>query len=232
MCGADAHNIPVESRGEGSPPRVRSRRDDRAAARADQRITSACAEQTISLPSRFDLRGDHLRVCGADEFRICASYFLSGSPPRVRSRRDPSVCPLGPGGDHLRVCGADLMASLSSMLALGSPPRVRSRLHTTLPLDMNDGITSACAEQTMWDDCETGSIRDHLRVCGADTLVAIPSPAFTGSPPRVRSRRTAVGGLPQRRRITSACAEQTLRQVRIGYETGDHLRVCGADSFA
>ena len=50
-----------------------------------------------------------------------------------------------------------------------------------------------------------------------------------GSSPRVRSRpfAEALAKLPQG--IISACAEQTLSSFRLRRDTGDHLRVCGAD---
>ena len=71
------------------------------------------------------------------------------------------------------------------------------------------GITSACAEQTLFLSFSCCLSWDHLRVCGADATVSALHSSTLGSPPRVRSRLVhevisfGDGG------ITSACAEQT-----------------------
>ena len=116
------------------------------------------------------------------------------------------------------------------MVRAGSPPRVRSRLTRISTSPLTAGITSACAEQTR-PGCRCPSPPwDHLRVCGADNLVADNVDSLVGSPPRVRSRHR----LPTWSRpfpgITSACAEQTRPWTRPPPARTDHLRVCGADS--
>ena len=50
-----------------------------------------------------------------------------------------------------------------------------------------------------------------------------------GSPPRVRSRPHMHAVRIEQRRITSACAEQTLFLSFSCCLSWDHLRVCGAD---
>ena len=124
----------------------------------------------------------------------------------------------------------------------GSPPRVRSRRGPDADNPGRNRITSACAEQTHWFGITSAcaeqtvtliaihvSIRDHLRVCGADSLVAAGSGSVVGSPPRVRSRRQADPRVHGRQRITSACAEQTSFALGSLMSLWDHLRVCGAD---
>ena len=172
-----------------------------------------------------------------------------GSPPRVRSRLGYIEVGHGVGGitsacaeqtssgslsscvsgDHLRVCGAD--TPVVSILAAGvGPPRgVRSRLDFTYHLVFEDGITSACAEQTSCTSLLNTVSRDHLRVCGADRRDRRPHLCQQGSPPRVRSRlplRVEFGAVVG---ITSACAEQTPSENELGPTSQDHLRVCGAD---
>ena len=122
----------------------------------------------------------------------------------------------------MRKAGADMQA--------GSPPRVRSRHHGQQRRRREGGITSACAEQTCSPRCNRCSTRDHLRVCGADTIMDIDQIMQRGSPPRVRSRLPiplAALGLPG---ITSACAEQTAPSQKGTGMMEDHLRVCGADA--
>ena len=71
---------------------------------------------------------------------------------------------------------------------------------------------------------------DHLRVCGADDLIAANTITGDGSPPRVRSRLRVPRREDRQRRITSACAEQTSSLWRTCFSCWDHLRVCGADA--
>ena len=168
VCGADILLHPYEPHTVGSPPRVRSRLENRIEVTHASGITSACAEQT-GRRDRFGYpSGDHLRVCGADVGIGLMDARGLGSPPRVRSRRVARppyrtemgitsacaeqtatfLCSTCRCRDHLRVCGAD--TSLSRM----SPGR-----------------------------------GDHLRVCGADGIPHVEVRAGQGSPPRVRSRR-------------------------------------------
>ena len=172
---------------------------------------------------------DHLRVCGADFVGAVTFMLSTGSPPRVRSRRQHDDCGgferritsacaeqtmavglfVAGAGDHLRVCGADLFQRLVSV--------------------GYEWITSACAEQTNTPAPEEPVQTDHLRVCGADKLRSPVSRFHQGSPPRVRSRPCALSDDLAGRGITSACAEQTGCPTCKWQDAGDHLRVCGAD---
>ena len=189
-------------------------------------------------------------MCGADVAILLVRESTVGSPPRVRSRRIRVHQLVGLVGitsacaeqtrrssnrptvawDHLRVCGADWQELQQLGLDWGSPPRVRSRLLLPLYSPINRGITSACAEQTSGLRSAWTSGRDHLRVCGADTFALMIVPPMVGSPPRVRSRPSETLHRWWRGRITSACAEQTIRGGGIIRLVWDHLRVCGADS--
>ena len=147
MCGADTYGQNVFFHNDGSSPRVRSRRPCRESSPSSPGIISACAEQTAPTGITASRWTDHLRVCGADAVAITLMVWMTGSSPRVRSRRELE---LGDGTrqriisacaeqtkrcwntqatpkDHLRVCGADLMAALCDPFRLGSSPRVRSR---------------------------------------------------------------------------------------------------------
>ena len=66
VCGADHDTCRPSALLVGSPPRVRSRRGHQPELVADERITSACAEQTRLMTRYLIDGGDHLRVCGAD----------------------------------------------------------------------------------------------------------------------------------------------------------------------
>ena len=86
VCGADEGCERVGVFLEGSPPRVRSRPRQFAGGRGRLGITSACAEQTAISRSACWAAWDHLRVCGADLRLLESMVFVTGSPPRVRSR--------------------------------------------------------------------------------------------------------------------------------------------------
>ena len=127
------------------------------------------------------------------------------------------------------MCGADKSQTRAKELTVGSPPRVRSRHHARPQALRSIGITSACAEQTVVPGVSVMVPTDHLRVCGADMGVTMDDGRSEGSPPRVRSRRTAMARIHRIVRITSACAEQTSTPILSVLEDRDHLRVCGAD---
>ena len=213
------------------------------------RIISACAERTRGLRPGRPIAWDHLRVCGADAVVSHGSICGLGSSPRVRSGPghplDPepypgiiSACaertrttrrPWSRNGDHLRVCGADEVDVEELDRALGSSPRVRSGPGHPHRNRLHRGIISACAERTNAANCASCPTRDHLRVCGADSVTSPTCRRGLGSSPRVRSGRTQ--SQPRRipHGIISACAERT-RACGIGCGTWwDHLRVCGAD---
>ena len=188
MCGADLTPAEREKMREGSSPRVRSRRIHELAEASLVRIISACAEQTSRMATCRPWSTDHLRVCGADEFRRTKETERTGSSPRVRSRLPPSQTSRPSMGiisacaeqthhqapaskshrDHLRVCGADIIGVLERHPDEGSSPRVRSRLRIPPGIHGELGIISACAEQTPPATALRLPAADHLRVCGAD----------------------------------------------------------------
>ena len=252
VCRADTPSILLIDCRLGSPPRVRSRHGEFLPRPQATGITSACAEQTCGMTIIRSIVGDHLRVCGADSVIAIDAMVVPGSPPRVRSRQRAkhysivrggitsacaeqtaiSAVSLGAARDHLRVCGADPGLPATPLTRSGSPPRVRSRPAGDRSGNCPAGITSACAEQTSDIDQALLKAKDHLRVCGADLRRAGPVFAGQGSPPRVRSRRTATSSRRTIQRITSACAEQTASVDVTKNDTKDHLRVCGADFYA
>ena len=177
-------------------------------------------------------------------------HFLPvGSSPRVRSRHRERSRLVHPTGiisacaeqtkavrssqrgfeDHLRVCGADSDVDGNGVPLHGSSPRVRSRRSRRSALVVSPGIISACAEQTLGGCSACRSGRDHLRVCGADTIDGLPLGTLTGSSPRVRSRRCFPPCVGFLNGIISACAEQTNIAAFPVRDNRDHLRVCGAD---
>ena len=249
VCGADLGVSGFQPAVLGSSPRVRSRLSSRKRTAAKSRIISACAEQTDPSSLFNVFPKDHLRVCGADCENRVERPLDSGSSPRVRSRQRRQRSALRLAGiisacaeqtnpfhvkrlsarDHLRVCGADAFQVGAHAPQQGSSPRVRSRHVFHRASGRTLGIISACAEQTRGLTPTTPWSRDHLRVCGADTLVLEKQRATIGSSPRVRSRLPCPVRPERGCGIISACAEQTDRAQPERHEPKDHLRVCGAD---
>ena len=229
VCGADRITGGLGYGITGSPPRVRSRHDHGKPGHVRPRITSACAEQTWRSQAFRRLQGDHLRVCGADlggtAAPSCPSWITSACAEQTATPSATSTA----AWDHLRVCGADGYEPPRIVLEQGSPPRVRSRPRRRGRLVAGHGITSACAEQTQRVVVLVHLVGDHLRVCGADEVGVNPTVSELGSPPRVRSRPVVRFVQVVAEGITSACAEQTSTTCDKGTQTGDHLRVCGAD---
>ena len=127
------------------------------------------------------------------------------------------------------MCGADSWPWNAARSIMGSSPRVRSRQHHTDRAESFRGIISACAEQTDSFRLLSARPRDHLRVCGADSIAVFTDSIRVGSSPRVRSRlRVRLRGSPATR-IISACAEQTMDRQLATIMSRDHLRVCGED---
>ena len=170
MCGADWRNLLHDGMLPGSSPRVRS---GRPRFRHDGRrggIISACAERTAMAGGKMMPRGDHLRVCGADDRAQQSGKEGQGSSPRVRSGPRKVERQVEPGGiisacaertaatwcagsgirDHLRVCGADHGVQWREDFEEGSSPRVRSGHRQLRAADRPAGIISACAERTKY----------------------------------------------------------------------------------
>ena len=74
------------------------------------------------------------------------------------------------------------------------------------------GITPACAGKTMTIEFSVNSVRDHPRMCGKDSTLAITPFVITGSPPHVRERRIMEIMAQSNPRITPACAGKTQMQ--------------------
>ena len=127
------------------------------------------------------------------------------------------------------MCGADRLPLRNANGWVGSSPRVRSGRCGTTPNSSAVGIISACAERTSASHPAQSNPRDHLRVCGADTVDAWVKHPKSGSSPRVRSGPRSCPARSSGSGIISACAERTAPDSCTNPPARDHLRVCGAD---
>ena len=88
-------------------------------------------------------------------------------------------------------------------------------------------ITPACAGKTACKSVPDAYNQDHPRVCGENTIKSLISPKKSGSPPRVRGKRSEDHRPSETLGITPACAGKTFLLVCRQPEEQDHPRVCG-----
>ena len=155
---------------------------------------------------------------------------LMGSPPRVRGtvlsdakkREMGRITPACAGNsesreipgvaveDHPRVCGEQTQIIKITRGIQGSPPRVRGTGPGFLRYGRDEGITPACAGNRPRLFCFLRAIRDHPRVCGEQDLMNILLLCKIGSPPRVRGTAPPRPAGTGRKRITPACAGNSI----------------------
>ena len=103
----------------------------------------------------------------------------------------------------------------------------------TMYLTYSDGgITPADAGKTNRHKCRVHSSEDHPRGCGENVVCNLNRPCITGSPPRMRGKRSGMGLGLCITRITPADAGKTYLQAIIFCVTWDHPRGCGENSGA
>ena len=235
----------------GSPPRVRGTDLYATDATLNNGITPACAGNSVSIFSLALFIKDHPRVCGE---QLTAYYILSlitGSPPRVRgtaaspvvtvptSRITPACAgnriflalALYVFGDHPRVCGEQKIQPVLLALQIGSPPRVRGTDLYATDATLNNGITPACAGNSVSIFSLALFIKDHPRVCGEQLTAYYILSLITGSPPRVRGTAASPVVTVPTSRITPACAGNSHPLCQRHTQDQDHPRVCGEQSL-
>ena len=87
-CGEKNSPVSMFSTPTGSPPRMRGKAAQMAAAQAAWRITPAHAGKRSSRPKGWALMGDHPRACGEKSTATVSFVILLGSPPRMRGKVD------------------------------------------------------------------------------------------------------------------------------------------------
>ena len=165
MCGEQAITPSSIGAQPGSPPRVRGTEPDGDRPKRPERITPACAGNSINLLSRLYVNQDHPRVCGEQKGSPSWPYTYMGSPPRVRGTvggigkipLQEGITPACAGNsplyekdlprsrDHPRVCGEQAAYLLEELGRKGSPPRVRGTDTSIYDTMTQQRITPACA---------------------------------------------------------------------------------------
>ena len=235
VCGENALDARACPQCVGSPPRVRGKPDATPYRSESDRITPACAGKTGAEGGRAGGGEDHPRVCGENQDRPLPLPAREGSPPRVRGKRAWQECiddsyritpacagktiseTLGRDAkeDHPRVCGENKAEDFLINRKAGSPPRVRGKRFVVPLKSMFFRITPACAGKTYKRGGVELPSEDHPRVCGENQILCLRHTIGTGSPPRVRGKRSGCSGRVSQWGITPACAGKTLRKWRI-----------------
>ena len=84
------------------------------------------------------------------------------------------------------MCGEQVPLMIERAIMAGSPPRVRGTVMVRVLEPSNQGITPACAGNSIWGVENYDHEGDHPRVCGEQTAASGGNSCHCGSPPRVR----------------------------------------------
>ena len=186
VCGGRFFMSRIASATSGSSPRVRGTLVGRNQRRAAARIIPACAGDAYPARDPAEKPPDHPRVCGGRSAATSETAPITGSSPRVRGTRLPSlaaalcgrIIPACAGdalsaptvtmlmADHPRVCGGRQVAFGHGDGKRGSSPRVRGTPGRVRPRRRQARIIPACAGDARVDSITVEASGDHPRVCG------------------------------------------------------------------
>ena len=91
-CGENAGISEWHERQQGSPPRMRGKRDISQTMPASSRITPAHAGKTQAVREGPNRSRDHPRACGENRSKLHKYRLNQGSPPRMRGKQAKQVC--------------------------------------------------------------------------------------------------------------------------------------------
>ena len=170
----------------GSPPLARGILCDNAHINKVDRITPACAGNTASGRTARIPYLDHPRLRGEYGDMSCNPQVVMGSPPLARGipprlqklRINKGITPACAGNtgcllspqsyrrDHPRLRGEYANTNVSMMGETGSPPLARGIPKTGDAVDLKQGITPACAGNTVELNIIDSLSKDHPRLRG------------------------------------------------------------------
>ena len=159
---------------------------------------------------------------------------MSGSPPPMRGKVKPFLCPLCHKGitpayagkslftfrkvmrlrDHPRLCGEKYSVYFLPLYGIGSPPPMRGKVLLLHILSGHLGITPAYAGKSDPQTRSSTRSRDHPRLCGEKAVFRFSVEICLGSPPPMRGKVDRDFHISVCFRITPAYAGK--RRVRYG----------------
>ncbi|EFW09849.1 hypothetical protein HMPREF9005_1173 [Actinomyces sp. oral taxon 178 str. F0338] len=205
VCGHGA------SAPRGSSPRVRGKRRRYRLGRRSTRLIPARAGKTYRVPFEMWATRAHPRACGENA--------LSRAIPAVR-------------GAHPRACGENARVPMGAVTCAGSSPRVRGKRSSWFGGRGPPGLIPARAGKTGRQQECTRRRTAHPRACGENLSVRIPTPARSGSSPRVRGKLEGVAGEPQPGGLIPARAGKTFFTDAEDGVAGAHPRACGENTYS
>ena len=212
-CGANWAKSLSRCRRCGSSPRMRGKHILAEDSSTVMRIIPAHAGQTSFGWPVMRWPPDHPRACGANLSARYPDAVVLGSSPRMRgkqstcawSRLQRRIIPAHAGQthtrcrrrpqapDHPRACGANTSSTERVYPAAGSSPRMRGKRQGSATGRPNERIIPAHAGQTSTQLKNEFYSADHPRACGANPDSSWTRRSPSGSSPRMRGKRRAVG---------------------------------------
>ena len=133
------------------------------------------------------------------------------------------------GWKYLRVRGEELSTSRIFTAASEIPPRARRRALGVTPEESTNGNTSACAEKSSQNACDSHGQWKYLRVRGEEKGADKLGTAGKEIPPRARRRVYHRVDSYEFVGNTSACAEKRLLRCPLVWMRWKYLRVRGEE---
>ena len=209
---------------------MRGKHAPSASENARKRITPADAGKTIHHKSVLRQCRDHPRGCGENLAWGYIEYAHSGSPPRMRGKRNyhpyrmglDRITPADAGkttthgtlneqdGDHPRGCGENGTVLHATIADTGSPPRMRGKLSSSISAQYSVRITPADAGKTGGNNLCFMAWEDHPRGCGENISEDLQVLHKPGSPPRMRGKPELQAFTAKPKGITPADAGKTI----------------------
>ena len=237
------HNLRVQ----GSPPRMRGKRQRVNLRKHRLGITPAHAGKTTEGSWISTAKRDHPRACGENSKAGELTVKVKGSPPRMRGKQrrvvlqyeDRGITPAHAGKtgtrlkslrrrwDHPRACGENRHRAGAASRTAGSPPRMRGKQQKEVYEALKEGITPAHAGKTIVSRLFFNSMRDHPRACGENPEQIHIQLHRKGSPPRMRGKRATCKDDRLIEGITPAHAGKTFSNLSLILASWDHPRACG-----
>ena len=247
VCGENRHTNCVAGPRFGSSPRVRGKQGGAHGGHALNGLIPACAGKTAVAATASSAHRAHPRACGENARDLDLHYSLQGSSPRVRGKSEHlegadqrgRLIPARAGktsaawavdrspGAHPRACGENQDPSPGAPGARGSSPRVRGKPGPGPRQGEHRGLIPARAGKTA-RFCEVVDGRSaHPRACGENHASAAAWPAWRGSSPRVRGKRSTCSCPPAGRGLIPARAGKTPASPSAAWRRSAHPRACG-----
>ena len=191
----------------GSPPPMRGKARQSAAAALSGRITPAYAGKSIQLLSYGQEGWDHPRLCGEKIILCTPKNKKVGSPPPMRGKELDKLEFGVDARDHPRLCGEKWAFVLRVQLA--------------------QRITPAYAGKSGKLKKQGKFRQDHPRLCGEKPVLGFCILRPSGSPPPMRGKVTGMVPPCPDTRITPAYAGKSLLLASTRSACRDHPRLCG-----